>query len=95
VAIHADFGSPILHGLGTFGVVSHAILKGVCNYDTAVLISMSARFSTPVYPNELIRTEIWCDNFTVSFRALATARSAIVSNNGRAQLRSAKSDPMG
>jgi acyl dehydratase len=95
VAIDAGFASPIFHGLGTFGVVGHALLKGVCNYDAAKLISMSARFSTPVYPGELIRTEIWCDNFTVSFRALATARSAIVLNNGRARLRSAKSDPMG
>jgi acyl dehydratase len=86
VAINAGFASPIYHGLGTFGVVGHALLKGVCNYDPRQLVSMSARFSAPVYPGELIRTEIWCDTSTVTFRVLALPRAAVVLN-GLAHLR--------
>ena len=33
VAKAAGFPRPILHGLGTFGVVGHALLKSVCGYD--------------------------------------------------------------
>ena len=35
VAKAAGFPRPILHGLGTFGVVGHALLKSVCGYDPA------------------------------------------------------------
>ena len=33
VAKAAGYPRPILHGLGTFGVVGHALLKSVCGYD--------------------------------------------------------------
>ena len=46
----AGFPRPILHGLATFGVAGHAILKGVCGYDPARLTAMAGRFSAPVYP---------------------------------------------
>ena len=35
VAKAAGFPRPILHGLGTFGVAGHAILKTLCGYDPA------------------------------------------------------------
>ena len=35
VAKAAGFPRPILHGLGTFGVAGHALLKSVCGYDPA------------------------------------------------------------
>ena len=35
VAKAAGYPRPILHGLGTFGVVGHALLKSVCDYDPA------------------------------------------------------------
>ena len=37
VAKAAGFPRPILHGLGTFGVAGHAILKSLCGYDPARL----------------------------------------------------------
>ena len=33
VAKAAGYPRPILHGLGTFGVVGHALLKTLCGYD--------------------------------------------------------------
>jgi acyl dehydratase len=84
----AGFPRPILHGLATFGVVGHAILKTACGYDTARLTSMAGRFSAPVFPGETIRTEMWQENNkaggVVSFRARVVERDVIAIDNGRA-----------
>ena len=82
----AGFPRPILHGLGTFGVSGHALLKTMCDYDPARLISFSCRFSAPVFPGETIRTEMWRDGAVVSFRARVVGRDVIAINHGRAEL---------
>jgi hypothetical protein len=87
VAKAAGFPRPILHGLGTFGVVGHALLKSVCNYDPSRFTAMSGRFSAPVFPGETIRTEIWRDGKVVSFRALVPERNIVAMSNGRAEIR--------
>jgi acyl dehydratase len=86
VALAVGFPRPILHGLGTFGVAGRAILKACCGSDPARLEAMQVRFSAPVFPGETIRTEIWRDGATVSFRARVVARDAVVLNNGRATI---------
>jgi len=83
----AGFPKPILHGLGTFGVVGHALLKSVCDYDPARVASFGGRFSAPVFPGETIRTEMWRDGHVVSFRASVPDRNVVVMNNGRAEVR--------
>lgn len=82
----AGFKMPILHGRATFSVVGHALLKTVCGYDPAKLKSMEGRFSSPVYPGETIRTEMWIDGRIVTFRATVPARNVTVLNNGRAEI---------
>jgi acyl dehydratase len=92
--LHADpayaqksgFKMPILHGRCTFSIAGHAILKSCCGYDPARFKSMEGRFSSPVYPGETIRTEIWQDGNAVSFRASVPARGVTVINNGRAEI---------
>ncbi len=88
VARAAGFERPILHGLATFGVAGHAVLKVMCGYDPARLVSFACRFSAPVFPGETIRTEIWRDDDVVSFRARIVERDVIAINNGRAEVRS-------
>ena len=85
-AREAGYPRPILHGLATFGVAGHALLKTLCNYDPARLTAMAGRFSAPVFPGETIRTEIWRDGDVVSFRARALERYVIAINNGRAAI---------
>ena len=77
---------PILHGRATFSVVGHALLKTVCGYDPLRLKSMEGRYSSPVYPGETIRTEMWVDGKVVTFRATVPARGVTVLNNGRAEI---------
>ncbi|MBI2295405.1 MAG: MaoC family dehydratase N-terminal domain-containing protein [Betaproteobacteria bacterium] len=84
----AGFTKPILHGRCTFSVAGHAILKTLCGYDPARLIAMEGRFSSPVYPGETIRTEMWREANVVSFRATVPARGVTVIDNGRAEIAS-------
>nr|AMK59546.1 putative acyl dehydratase [uncultured bacterium UPO71] len=87
VARAAGFERPILHGLCTFAVAGHALLRTLCDYDPARLTELQARFSAPVYPGETLRTEIWRDADAVAFRTLAVERGVVVLSHGRAQIR--------
>lgn len=87
VARAAGFERPILHGLATWGVAAHAVMKTVCASDPERLASFHARFTAPVYPGETIRTEIWHEGEALAFRARVLERDVIVLNNGRATLR--------
>jgi acyl dehydratase len=84
----AGFPRPILHGLATFGVAGHALLKTLCCYDPAKLTAMEGRFSAPVFPGETIRTEIWRDGNVVSYRARVAGRDVVAITNGRAEIAS-------
>ena len=87
VARAAGFERPILHGLATWGVAAHAVLKTQCASDPARLASFHARFTAPVYPGETIRTEIWRADDEIRFRASVVERNLVVLNNGRATVR--------
>lgn len=82
VAARAGFARPILHGLCTLGVVTHALLRELGQYRPDALKQLSLRFSSPVYPGETIRTEIWKNG---AFRARVVERDVVVVNNGHAE----------
>ena len=90
VARAAGFSGPILHGLATFGVAGHALLKSVANNAPEALRSMSARFTSPVYPGETLLTEMWADPDHVSFRVTAAERQTVAIDNGFAELEESK-----
>ncbi|MGH7121611.1 MAG: MaoC/PaaZ C-terminal domain-containing protein [Acetobacteraceae bacterium] len=80
VAARAGFPRPILHGLCTLGVVCHALLAALADYDTARLTALDLRFSAPVFPGETLRAEIWRNG---AFQARALERDTLVITNGR------------
>ena len=82
----AGFPRPVLHGLATFGVAGHALLKAVCGYDPTRLTAMAGRFSAPVYPGETSRTEFWRDGNVISFRARVVERDVVAIDRGRAEV---------
>jgi acyl dehydratase len=47
---------------------------------------MRVRFSSPVFPGETVRTEIWHDGPIISFRARVAGRETVVINNGKAEI---------
>jgi len=86
VAKAAGFHAPILHGLCTLGVAGRAVLDTYCNYDASHFKSLKLRFSSPVFPGETIRTEMWKDGNIVSFRSSVVERDVVVLNNGRVEV---------
>jgi len=76
------FEKPLLHGLCTMGVVTHALMKSCCDYDPDLFRHMRLRFSAPVYPGETIRTEIWREGSDIAFRARSVEQDKVVINNG-------------
>lgn len=88
IARQAGYPRPILHGLCTYGVAAHAIVKTCCGYDASRLSSLSTRFSAPVYPGETLQCDIWrMPDGQVRFLARARERNVVVLSNGTAELR--------
>ena len=86
-AVAAGFDRPILHGRCTHGIACHAVLKTVCNYDFTLITGFDVRFSSPVYPGDVITTEMWQDGNVISFRCRVRERNAVVINGGRCTLK--------
>ena len=84
IAAKGGFKAPILHGLCTYAVAGRAILKACCNNEPSRLTGLAVRFSSPVYPGETIRVEIWPGRGQASFRARVVERDVVVLNNSHA-----------
>jgi acyl dehydratase len=82
VATKAGFRQPILHGLATMGIAARALLRARCDNDPARLGSMFVRFSSPVYPGETLRTEIFDTAEGIRFRCRAVERDVVVLDRG-------------
>lgn len=85
-ASRAGFEVPILHGLCTYGIACHAILKTICDYDDTLIREFDARFSSPVIPGDTIRTDMWQDGNIVSFQCSVRERDVVVLKNGKCTL---------
>jgi acyl dehydratase len=83
----AGFSKPILHGSCTFGVACRAILRATTANDPLRLRRFGARFSSPVYPGDTLRTEIWRDGTQISFQTRALEREMLVLERGLAEIR--------
>lgn len=82
----AGFPRPILHGLATFGIAGHAVLRTLCGYDPGRLLGMGGRFSAPVFPGETVRTELWREDTLASFRLRVLERDVVAISNGHAEI---------
>lgn len=82
VAAAVGFDRPILHGLCTYGIAGHALLRTICDNDPSRMQALSLRFSAPAFPGDTIRTEIWRDGPRAMFRCLAVERDVQITTNG-------------
>jgi acyl dehydratase len=86
-AVEVGFPRPVLHGLCSYGIACRAILSAKLDFDTSQIKEFSCRFSAPHFPGEMLRTEIWRDGDTISFRCTVPSRgNVVVINNGRMSL---------
>lgn len=89
VARKAGFERPILHGLASYGLMAHAVLRQCGDRNPARLKALDVRFTSPVYPGETLVTEIWrtpdqpCQ---LQLRARVLERDKIVLSHGYAEL---------
>ncbi len=85
VARQAGYPRPILHGLCSYGVAAHAIVKSCCDYDASRLTSLNTRFSAPVYPGETLQCDIWRQaDGQIQFLARSRERNVVVMSHGTA-----------
>ena len=82
-AKRAGFDMPILHGLCSYGIACHAVLKTMLDYDAASVAGFDVRFSSPVYPGETQVVEMWRDGKVISFRVRLKERNVVSINNGK------------
>lgn len=86
VARAAGFDRPVLHGMATMGIVAHAVMRQVLDYDAARIASLRVRFTAAAFPGDTLRTEIWVDGNVLSLRTTAIERKVVVLNNCRAEI---------
>jgi acyl dehydratase len=60
-AAMGGFEKPILHGLCSFGFTGRALLHTLCGSDPDRFLSMSARFSKPVFPGQDLAVSMWVE----------------------------------
>lgn len=82
IAARAGFRQPILHGLATMGIAARALLRTLCDNDPVRMTAMFVRFSSPVYPGETIRTEIFDVPGGARFRCRVVERDLVVLDRG-------------
>jgi acyl dehydratase len=87
VAAKAGFERPILHGLCTYGMGARAVIEKVLDFEAARLTRFAVRFTSPVWPGETVRYELWRESDTLlRLRASVDARQAVVLNNGLVEI---------
>jgi len=89
VARKAGFERPILHGLASYGLVAHAVLRQCGDRNPARLKALDIRFAAPVYPGETLVTEIWRQHgqpCQLQLRARVLERDKVVLSHGFAEL---------
>jgi acyl dehydratase len=87
-ARRAGFPRPILHGLCTYGLTCHAVLRAITDYDPEPILSHQARFSAPVFPGDTVTVDLWRNGREIAFQARVAARDVTVIKGGLTVLRS-------
>lgn len=79
----AGFERPILHGLATFGSTCHGLMKHLCDGDPSGVRELTGRFSSPVFPGDTLRIDIWREGAgRYAYRTTVPQRNVVVVNNG-------------
>jgi acyl dehydratase len=69
----AGFPAPIMHGLGTYGIVLREVTDALLGGDASKVGGFSARFAGVVFPGETIHVEAWDNDENIVVRATVGA----------------------
>ncbi|WP_067718886.1 MaoC/PaaZ C-terminal domain-containing protein [Nocardia yamanashiensis] len=73
-ARNAGFPNPIMHGLGTYGLVCKAATDTVLDSDASRVKGIRTRFAGVLYPGETLRSRIWQQNGELLIAVTAVER---------------------
>jgi acyl dehydratase len=83
VAKSTGFDRPILHGLCSFGMTGHALVRSIAGNLPHSVTAMKARFTAPVYPTDVLVLEIWHESpGVVRFRVHELEQGVVVIDGG-------------
>ena len=71
-ARRAGFDRPILHGLCTLGIVARLLMHARADGEPSGFGRISARFSRPVYPGDVLTTSLWDSGDNTVFQTCNT-----------------------
>lgn len=86
IAKRAGFETPIMHGLGTYGMACRAVLMTYCAGDPSAMKSFDVRFSAPVFPGETLLVDMWRLADGVVFQGRVMERDVVVLKDGFSQI---------
>jgi len=81
-AVRVGFERPILHGIASFSIAVHAVLRTALDYDPARYRSGKVRFVSPVFPGDTLSTRMWIERDRVYFDTRAVERDVLVMDKG-------------
>lgn len=79
MAALGGFDRPILHGMCFFAIAGKAVLREFCGNDITKFKSMTARFTSHVFPGETLVTEMWCSPKGIIFQQKTQERGKVCS----------------
>lgn len=68
MATSVGFERPIMHGLGSFGMVARQLIQELYDSDPLTFKSLQVRFVKPVYPGDILTTSWWRTENGVAFQ---------------------------
>lgn len=84
-ARQAGYERPILHGLCTMGLANHVLVEEIAGGDPARFRGFACRFSSPVFPGDMVRVEIWDEDGGARWRVVSEASGKVALDRGRAR----------
>jgi peroxisomal enoyl-CoA hydratase 2 len=89
VAKAGGFEGPILTGTCTMGVGVKHVIDRFADGDASRFKSVKLRLSKPVYPGEVIKTEMWSENGgrRIVYRQLAGEKGKVVISNAAVEIK--------
>jgi acyl dehydratase len=77
----SGFEAPINHGLCTFGISCHQVLKHMLDNDPAKFKAIKGRFASPVLPGQTIVVKMWQEKDRIIFTTTVKETGKVCINN--------------
>jgi (3R)-3-hydroxyacyl-CoA dehydrogenase / 3a,7a,12a-trihydroxy-5b-cholest-24-enoyl-CoA hydratase / enoyl-CoA hydratase 2 len=92
VAQSFGYGTPILHGLCTYGYVGRHVVKAFCRGDARRFKSIAVRFADVVFPGETLVTWMWKESDTrIVLETRVKERDKLIIKNATVELQQSAS----